>query len=557
LISKRRLVAALSLAALLVAPAVAAAPSPTHQTSLDRSVRYLQDAQQGNGGFGRAGEPSQISSAWTALALAAAGINPQDQALPGGVDAYSFLVDHFQQGVEEEFCAPIACTTALERELMVVNASGAPPHDFAGVDLVRALLARELPGGSFPFVPDGEPQVNDTVFAILALAPVDEAVAQAPIQNAAEWVEAAQQDDGGWSWKDRDAPDEVDTTGAAIQALVAAGRAGGDAVEEGLEYLRKAQNPDGGFPEFPGNPESNVASTAWAVQAIWSVGENPESWRTGSGHEPLDYMESLQEADGHIRWKRSSDLNGVWMTAYTVPAYAGQNWPIPDPPRARPPQAPPQSGGQGEGSQSGDGTIAGGGGRGAPLFSRPKPQSRGRTPGAARVVRNQTVHPVNHSRTRRGENTRQPGGTETAEPAKRQPAPREVETVGAASGSAGPGSGSAGDGLGAVGSSSSQATGSGRQSPGPGSGPEGSAAAASLAASEGEPSAGREVSGLLIGGSARTSAQGVLAFGAPGLHSAGAGPADSPWVAIGIGAAALLLAFLGAQWERRRGELIL
>ena len=99
-------------------------------------------------------------------------------------------------------------------------------------------------------------------------------------------------------------------TGAAVQALVAAGRRGSVRWTAGSTICATPQAPDGGFPALPGEPESNVASTAWAVQAIWAVGENPETWLTGGGaesEEPLDFMESLQEPDGHIRWKRSDD----------------------------------------------------------------------------------------------------------------------------------------------------------------------------------------------------------------------------------------------------------
>jgi prenyltransferase beta subunit len=522
----RRPAAILALCALVLAnPVLAAAPSPADQARLDSTVRYLQEVQQSNGGFGAAGEPSQISSAWVALALAAAGINPRDQALPGGVDAFTFLATHFQQGVGEELCAPIACTTAFERELMVVNASGTSPHDFAGVDLAQEILDRELPDGAFPFVPGGKGGVNVTIFAILSLAPIQEAAAQAPIQRAADWVEAAQQDSGGWSWKDRDAPAEVDMTGAAIQALVAAGRDGSPAELKGLEYLRKAQNPDGGFPEFPGDPESNVASTAWAVQAIWAAGANPEAWLTGGGgetEEPLDYMESLQAPDGHIRWKKSSDVNGVWMTAYVAPAYAGQAWPIPAAPRALKQQPQPPQSGQGGGEQSGSGVIAGGGSAGAPLFSRPKPQSKGRTPGGARVVRN-GGHPIDHSKTRRGGNTEQPAGTVAAEAAGDEATETE-----------------AGDGWAAAG-----AAGTGRDATGTGS-----AAATVGEETSGARPGGDEVSGDLIG-----SGRGVPAFGAPGLHGAGAGE-KGKLAAIGIAGAALMLALLGAQLERRRGLAI-
>jgi squalene-hopene cyclase-like protein len=540
----RRTAAALALvlAATLLATTAASAPNPARQASLERTVRYLQEAQQRNGGFGAAGEPSQITSAWTALALAAAGINPQDQRRPGGVDAFSYLVSHHRQGIEESECAPVACTTTLERELMVVNSSGTDPHDFGGVDLLAALLARAGADGSFPHQAGGSAGVNDTIFAVFALAPVPEPAAQAAIRPAAEWIEAVQHSSGGWAWNPTSAEDEVDMTGAAIQALVAAGRGESIAVQKGLAYLRAAQNPDGGFPNLPGNPESNAASTAWATQAIWAVGENPEDWRSGSGlptEEPLDYLESLQEPDGHIRWKRSQDMNGVWMTAYTTPAFSGHPWPIPAPPRSRPP-ARPSAPGQGEGSQSGAGVIAGGGGRGAPLFSRPKPQSRGKTPGAARVLRNEGVRVVDHSESRRGANERQPRRTQGVE--------ASVPPRGSAAG----GSGTAASG--GKGGDGSEGTGPGADGDGSGGSPlpQGLAEAGRAAqASQG----GRRVTGTLVG-SLRSAAPGELAFGAPGLHGAGAGE-DEESVAIAIGALALLVVIGGAGWERHRQEAVL
>jgi prenyltransferase beta subunit len=526
-----RLAAILALGVLLFAAAAAAAPNPSSEAALDRTVRYLQGAQQGNGGFAAAGEPSQITSAWTALALAAAGINPQDQARLGGVDAFAYLVSHYRQGVEESECAPSACTTILERELMVVNAAGADPHDFGGVDLAADLLGRARPDGSFPHLPGGQPGVNDTIFAIFALAPIQEPAAQAAIAPAADWVAAAQHGNGGWAFA-TGARDEVDMTGAAIQALIAAGRLGSAAaVQEGIAYLRAAQNPDGGFPEFPGNAESNVASTAWAVQAIWAAGQNPESWRTASGKEPLGYMESLQEPDGHIRWKHSQDLNGIWMTAYTTPALAGHPWPIPRAARSNDPIEAPKPG-QGEGTQSGNGVIAGGGGKGAPLFSRPKPQSKGKTSGGARVVRNGDVEAKNHSRTRRGRNAEQPTQTQTLEATNAAEDARSSEATSPGPGQA-PGAG------GGVGSG------------GGGSLPRALARASRDAAGGG---GGQAVTGTLIGSA--NSQQDDLRFGAPGLHGAGV-DGDEEGVAIALGGASLLLALGGPGWERRRQEAIL
>lgn len=534
----RRLTAILALCVLLLTASAAAEPNSANEAALDRTVRYLQGAQQSNGGFAASGEPSQIASAWTALALAATGINPQDQARPGGLDAFAYLASHYRQGIEESECAPIACTTALERELMVVNASGADPHDFGGIDLIGDLLGRTRPDGSFPHVPNGLPGVNDTIFAIFALAPIQEPAAQAAVGPAANWVEASQHGNGGWAWGTGGVRDEIDMTGAAIQALVAAGRPGGAAVQAGIAYLRAAQNPDGGFPEFPGNAESNVASTAWAVQAIWAVGQNPESWRTASGEDPLGYMESLQEPDGHIRWKRSQDLNGIWMTAYTTPALGGHHWPIPRVPNANDPIEPPKPG-QGEGNQSGTGVIAGGGGAGAPLFSRPKPQSKGKTPGGARVVRSNGVRAKNHSKTRRGSNTAQPTQTQTSEATSGPDAdPGEPGSIGArGSNSTGGGEGTSRDDTESGGGGSLPAA---RATEGRGSAANGT---------------GQKVTGTLIG--SIDPRQGDLHFGAPGLHGAGVDGGDDEAVAIAIGGAALLLALGGLGWERRHQEAIL
>lgn len=510
----RLLVATLTLCSLLAAgSALAGAPTEANQTRLDATVRYLQEAQNLDGGFGGSagGESSQGFSAWVALALAAAGINPRCQARPGGVDAFAFLVDHFDAGLEEEIAWPKVPTTALERELMVVNASGADPHEFAGRDLVAEALARARDDGSFPYVPGGRGEINDTAFAILALAPVREPAAAAAVQRAADWLIAQQGPDGGWAWGVRGDRTEADLTGAAIQALRAAGRGETEAEREGLDYLRAMQGPDGGFPEFPGETESNVASTAWAAQGIWAAGQDPETWLV-SGRDPLSFMASLQQPDGRLRWKASEDLNGIWMTAYAAPAFAGQTWPIPPSPCTQPPPAPPQPG-QGEGTQSGEGTIAGGGGAGAPLFSRPKPGSRGRTPGGARILGEQPGA-RDRSRTRRGENALQSTVTVSAESA----APDDDRPI--AGGGAGDQSGGGGSGAAA-------------------------GAAVSSARTDGGGS-GREVSGVVVGA---LSGGGRGAFGAPGLRSAGADGAPS-WPAAAIAAAALLCALAGSRLER-------
>ena len=547
-------------------------------------MRFLEDVQNMDGGFG--GEPGAGSdpdfSAWVALALAADGINPQNQARPEGASAYAYLVGHAGALTEPDGeCSYSSCTTELERVLLVVDASGTSPHDFGGVDLVKEILGRQLSDGSFPHEVGAKTAgMNDTIFAILSLSLVSGSAAQAAVQRAATWLESEQNTDGSWpaicpktaiTTCAENGPErgEVDMTGAAIQALNAAGRHETPAQRKAFEYLHEAQDPNGGFSELPGEAEPNVASSAWAVQAIWSAGQNPESWLGVDGNEPLSYMESMQQEDGSIRYRAREAMNDVWMTAYVAPAFAGQPLPIPPVPLAVPTtSAPPNQGstapsspgtaepGQGgESSQPGSGVIAGGGGDGAALFSRPKPQSKGETPGGVRLLGSR--HQKNESKHRREPDLHH--DTAKATTLDTPPPEPRGERHGNGSGSASKGLGTA-----ATGAGSSTSAGSVRNTRGPGSASAGTGSggstgtrALSLADKDSQQAGGDEVKGVLIDASINTDGLNALEPGAPGFHSAGAGGNQTPWLAIAI-AGALLLSFLvGAQLEYRRPQAIL
>jgi hypothetical protein len=524
-------------AAALVTRANAEIGSPQHGAQFDLTVGFLQEDQNDDGGFG--GEPGAASdpdfASWVALALAAANVNPHSQAKPAQTDVYSYLASH---------AGELGSTTDFERALLVVDASESPPRPLGGVNLVEKILEGRLPSGAFTHEAGGSsPGMNDTIFAVLALSPVKEPAIESAVREAAGWVIAEQDDDGSWpAWCPRSVcegrQDNTDMTGAAIEALNAAGMRDTEAQERALEYLHETQLPDGGWPQQRGESESNVGSTAWVTQGLWAAGQNPETWRTGAGgesEEPLDYMASLQEEDGEIEYMKGRQSLGVWMTAYVTPALAGRPLPIVPPPPLSPTTAPGTTD-TGPGSASGkgaEGVIAGGGGHGAPLFSRPKAKSKGKTPGGARVVRGEGLRARDRSRNRRGPNRHQPHGRETAEPRTESEADQEV---GAVSAGAPPVAGG------------NQEGGNGNELRGPGK------RGAPLRAEASQPAAatatGEEVSGVLIG--SPDGRQGKLAFGAPGLRSAGGG-GDGIGTAVGIGVAALLADLLGFGWERRRG----
>jgi hypothetical protein len=567
------IVCALAILAGACGAAALGAAASQHQKSIDDIVRFLQEHQQESGGYADAGKkPTQSISAWVTLALAAAGINPLDQirtvnGVPCGHSAFEFLAGHFAESFHEELAWPGMATTAFERELLVVDTAGTDPHDFAGNDLVGEIIARQGSDGGIPFVPGGEEQVNDAVFGILAMKPVNEPATEAALQAATEWLLTEGQDgDGGFNWRSTGSPSEVDLTGAAIEALVAAGRKGTEAETKALAFLHEAQRPDGGFAEYPATEgESNVASTSWGVQGIWASGGNPETWLTGSGlasEEPLDYMESMQQPDGHIRWRGSSDLNGIWMTAYVLPAFTGQVMPYALVPRAAPaterlascgetkatPEAPTENELGGDKATSVTGVGAGGGGEGAEDFTRPQPESKGKTPGGARIKHHaKGERASDHSRTRRGENLHQPKGTETAEPRRESEADQEVEKV--ATGASPAATEAEADDASATGGVPTDGDGRGRRRDRSAAGARGAPISAEDARRARATTTGREVSGIVIG--SPDGQQGKLAFGAPGLRSAGRGGAEEPWVPLAIGAGALVLLGLGARRELR------
>jgi hypothetical protein len=251
---------------------------------------------------------------------------------------------------------------------------------------------------------------------------------------------------------------------------------------------------------------------------MWSAGINPEEWLKHSGlvtEEPLGYLASMQQPDGHIRYRASEDMNGMWMTAYVIPAFTGNPLPIPAVPYEELPALPPEEpAGAGDGGVSrnpGNGVISGGGGDGARLFSRPQPGSKGHTPGGARQLKSRKHDRPRTHKLNPGAARKTPVPTATIASVHR---PKKHDPV------------------------SHKST--------------GGVALTGAGAGGGGQSSGREVKGILIGAPAD-----ALEPGAPGLRGAGAGTNQTPWLAIGIAVAIALLALAGSQLERRRPEVIL
>jgi len=515
-----------AVAALLAATvAMAAAPArAATDAALDRSVAYLQEVQNTDGGFGgqRDATSDPMFSAWVAMALAAAGINPRDQARPGGTDVLSYLLAHADV---------LSLTTDYERALLAVVAAGTDPHDFAGIDLPARIAERQLPSGAFPHVAGSTAGgVNDTAFAVLALAGTGEAAYAAPMSRALDWLTTVQNANGSWPSVAPGAGQDADVTGAVVQAFDAAARHGTPAQQRALTWLGSMQNDDGGFTAVTAGEASNTATTAWAAQGLWAEGIDPRSWHRSAG-DPLTFMASMQQPDGRMLWKAGSDSYPVWMTAYAMPALAGRQLPIPTVPRAvRTPEAPapaPATGlDSGTGPTPSAGVTAGGGGNGAPLFSRPQPQSRGTATGGVRRLTNEPAA----ARAERRSPSKRDDASATRTAATPDDDLPEIDA-----GIAKPAR-----------SAAATHTDPRRSTTAPG----GSAA--------GTPAAGTDeaVTGKLLGRAPGTSAADTRPAAAPGLRAAGARHGDPRGAAVRGGLVTLaLLAGLGIELRPRRPRL--
>jgi hypothetical protein len=201
------------------------------------------------------------------------------------------------------------------------------------------------------------------------------------------------------------------------------------------------------------------------------------------------------------------------MTAEVTPAFTGNALPIPEVPYEPLPALPPEEPASGNGGVStspGSGVIAGGGGNGAPLFSRPQPKSKGHTPGGVRQL--------SVARRRNHTSSKSPGKKRhlDLEAARRKLAPTITVKSKARPVSVAGGHGNGGGGT-------------------------------------GEP----VVKGVLIGNASDVSYRSALEPGAPGLRGAGAGGNGTRWLAIGTGVLIALLILAGSQLERRRAQVML
>jgi energy-coupling factor transport system substrate-specific component len=318
--------AAAGAAVALLALVVALPAEPAQAAPPVKSVDYLERAQNRDGGFGPApgAGSTQMHTGWAALGLAAAGRNPRDVE-NGGRD----VVDY----IDANAAALRGDLGERSRTILALRAAGVRPTRAGGRELLAELLQAQEDDGSFAG------RVNTTAFAILALRAAGRSRRDGAVRAGAAFIAGQANADGGFNFAGRGGPSGADDTGAALQALAAAGRRRSRVVRRAADWLQGRQNPDGGFALQSGG--SNAQSTAWAVQGLVAAGRDPARVRRGGSRSPLGYLRSLVAPSGAIRYSRTSAQTPVWVTAQALTALAGRTLPLRPAPRERRARAAP------------------------------------------------------------------------------------------------------------------------------------------------------------------------------------------------------------------------
>jgi energy-coupling factor transport system substrate-specific component len=310
-----------ALVALLLAlpPAAGAAPGTA------AAVRYLERAQNADGGLGPApgAASTQMHTGWAALGLAAAGRNPRD-VRRGGHDLIDFIRGHA--------AALRGDLGERSRTILALRAAGVSPTRAGGRDLLGELLRAQERDGSFAG------RVNTTAFAVLALRAAGRSPRGDAIRRAAAFIASQANADGGFNFAGKGGASGADDAGAALQALAAAGKRRSAVVRRAAGWLVRHQNPDGGFALQAG--ASNAQSTAWAVQGLIAAGRDPARVHRRGSRSPLAYLRSLIAPSGAVRYSRTSSQTPVWVTAQALTALAGKALPLAPAPRGRRASAP-------------------------------------------------------------------------------------------------------------------------------------------------------------------------------------------------------------------------
>ncbi len=297
-----------------------------------RALDYLHAQLRDNGGFATNSPTGDLATTpWVIMAVSAAGYDPSSWSTTTG----NIVTTLRDMDVEREATQGSGAnnTPAFYAKLILAFVAAGRP-DLAveagrpAVNLAERLLTYRHPETGHFSMSTSNPRVADistTAWAVMALAVLGSHPQE--VEQAANWLKGAQADDGGFSFQSG-AIEDVDDTGAAIQALLAAGVAKDDpAIRAAVAFLKEHQNQDGGFVSWVTDTKSTAESTAWALQALNAVGEDPANWTRDN--DPVGYLLSLQMPQGAFAHRAMQLATPLMTTTQVVIALAGRSFPFP------------------------------------------------------------------------------------------------------------------------------------------------------------------------------------------------------------------------------------
>ncbi|MEO8084832.1 MAG: prenyltransferase/squalene oxidase repeat-containing protein, partial [Ardenticatenales bacterium] len=292
------------------------ARAPITATAQQRAVwlgaRWLREQQAPNGDYASPGLAVEAI-----LAARAAGEDPTQWTM-GGRSVVGYLVKNLDAYSQES-------AAQAGKGLVGVAAAGQNIDDVGGFHPVDNLARYYDPAtGRYG------PSTWEQSWAMLGVAAATNGQPQETRARSALIDGAAPS--GGWSSMLSDPNAEIDSTGLAIQALVAAGEPiTSTAITAAIAYLDDAQRVDGGWGHDAGHETSNANSTAYALQALYAVGEAPRGprWTSSDGQTGIDYLMALQRADGAVESDASGTGNPLIASGQAVPALSGRSLIVP------------------------------------------------------------------------------------------------------------------------------------------------------------------------------------------------------------------------------------
>ncbi|MCZ7542881.1 MAG: hypothetical protein M5R40_04780 [Anaerolineae bacterium] len=189
------------------------------------AMRWLVGRQRNDGGFGNIRD-----TAWTVMALAAAGVELEDVPSRTGRTPVDYLDDvalsGSASGVEMAGLVALAFAAAGREPPGALDIAGLPvPANWPALPLLAMARGADAPAALVDALAGAQAEnggfgdVRNTAWAVLALTAVN---ADAPVAGALAYLRAQQRAEDAWPASETGEPDAL-TTALALQALVAAG----------------------------------------------------------------------------------------------------------------------------------------------------------------------------------------------------------------------------------------------------------------------------------------------------------------------------------------------